>query len=422
MTLLSQLADSTTLLVAELRRPACAETLAGSPGRAHHLQFSRVASRRWGLGPRPRSTTWPGRPGAAGRRCTGCSPGARTHSWSRPWPGPRWPGWPAPSCTGWTKPPPWRTSSPPAWPKGRAEVAATPTLAFLLAHEPGDRRVPGWRFRVRRSCWPSLPLSSPRGWAGSSTRKRPAERENGPRGSCLPFCVCPTGRRPNRRRFGPFVRHHLHAPGPAPGPDRRIIMAIDLRSDRHHHQPRGPGAHQHRRRRGDPRGQGRVRHHFHVGLRKGRPAQAEPAVREGQDVDVECPDRPPVGHAGRSGGPPDGQDGRGRRFRPRGRPVEDGLCPLARCGMDPLRHREPELDAVAVHAWGTGRLDLYLPHRRERALDRRQVLRRNPGDGRGAPPRGVLPVPGHQAVGPLPDQRPPPGVARRHHLRQPLGT
>ena len=53
--------------------------------------------------------------------------------------------------------------------------------------------------------------------------------------------------------------------------------------------------HQHRRRRGDPRGEGQRRRHLHLGLREGRPAGAQQALREGQDVTVERRDRPAVG-------------------------------------------------------------------------------------------------------------------------------
>ena len=45
--------------------------------------------------------------------------------------------------------------------------------------------------------------------------------------------------------------------------------------------------------------------------------------------------------------------------------------------------------------------------RRDRPVDRRQVLRGDAGDGRGPPRRGVRQVPRHQARGPLPDQRAP---------------
>ena len=50
-----------------------------------------------------------------------------------------------------------------------------------------------------------------------------------------------------------------------------------------------------------------------------------------------------------------------------------------------------------VHARRAGRADLHGQDRRDRAVDRRQVLRRHPGDGRGPPRRGVRQVPRHQA-------------------------
>ena len=68
-----------------------------------------------------------------------------------------------------------------------------------------------------------------------------------------------------------------------------------------------------------------------------------------------------------------------------------------------------------------GALDLHREDRRDGAVDRREVLRVDPGDGRGPSRRGLRQVPRHEAVRPLPDQRPPPAAARRHHQRQPLG-
>ena len=55
------------------------------------------------------------------------------------------------------------------------------------------------------------------------------------------------------------------------------------------------------------------------------------------------------------------------------------------------------------------------------AVDRRQVLRVHPGDGRGPPRRGVRPLPRREADGPLPHQRQPDVAARRHPRRWPLG-
>ena len=51
--------------------------------------------------------------------------------------------------------------------------------------------------------------------------------------------------------------------------------------------------------------------------------------------------------------------------------------------------RVAELDALAVHARRAGRADLHRADRRDRAVDRRQVLRGDAGDGRGPPRRGV---------------------------------
>ena len=48
---------------------------------------------------------------------------------------------------------------------------------------------------------------------------------------------------------------------------------------------------------------------------------------------------------------------------------------------------------VAVHARRAGRADLHRADRRDRAVDRRQVLRGDAGDGRGPPRRGVRQVP-----------------------------
>ena len=68
-----------------------------------------------------------------------------------------------------------------------------------------------------------------------------------------------------------------------------------------------------------------------------------------------------------------------------------------------------------------GALVVYGQDRRDGALDRRQVLRVDPGDGRGPSRRGVRQVPRRQVVGSLSDQRPLEDVARRHHRGLPLG-
>ena len=78
------------------------------------------------------------------------------------------------------------------------------------------------------------------------------------------------------------------------------------------------------------------------------------------------------------------------RLRPPRRPHRHAVREVGRQGVDPVRRREPELDALAVHARRAGRADLHRADRRDRAVDRRQVLRGDAGDGRGPPRRGVL--------------------------------
>ena len=94
---------------------------------------------------------------------------------------------------------------------------------------------------------------------------------------------------------------------------------------------------------------------------------------------------------------------------------------VGRQALHAVRDREPELAAVAVHARRAGGAPLHGQDRRDGAVDRRQVLRGHPGDGRSAPRRGVLQVPRREALGPLPDERPPRASARRHRVRLTLG-
>ena len=86
-----------------------------------------------------------------------------------------------------------------------------------------------------------------------------------------------------------------------------------------------------------------------------------------------------------------------------------------------LGRRVDELAPEPVHARRAGRLGLHRQDRRDGAVDRRQVLRVDAGDGRGPSRRGVRQVPAGQAHRPLSDQRPPADAARRHHRGQPLG-
>ena len=101
----------------------------------------------------------------------------------------------------------------------------------------------------------------------------------------------------------------------------------------------------------------------------------------------------------------------------KGTPVRE----VDREGVGRVRRRVAELAALAVHARRAGRAALHGPHRRDRAVDRREVLRRHAGDGRGPPRRGVRQVPRREALRSLPDQRAPRPAARRHPRRQPLG-
>ena len=177
------------------------------------------------------------------------------------------------------------------------------------------------------------------------------------------------------------------------------------------------------RRRGLPPGARQLPGRVHLGLREGRQAPARQALREGQEGAVERPDRPGLVDRGRPG--------EGRHGQRRGQPGPDAVGPgrprrhrageVGRQGVAAVRHREPELAALAVHARRAGRAAVHGQDRRDGAVDRRQVLRRHPGDGRGPPRRGLLQVPRRQALRPLPDERAPGPPARRHRVRLPLG-
>ena len=170
-----------------------------------------------------------------------------------------------------------------------------------------------------------------------------------------------------------------------------------------------------------PRGGGQLRHPLHLGLRQGGPAQAEPLVREGQDVAVERRDRPGVGHAGRPGGGGHGQRRPRRAARCGHRPERHLPAPLVGQGVAPVRRREPELDAVAVPPRRAGRPALHGQDRRDVPwIDAKYYAATQVMD-EARHVEVFAQVPRHQALGPLPDQRPPAAAARRHHRRQPLG-
>ena len=80
--------------------------------------------------------------------------------------------------------------------------------------------------------------------------------------------------------------------------------------------------------------------------------------------------------------------------------AEEPGSPLATWGEKEfvqLGHRVAEGVAQPVHARRAGGDDGRGQDRRDRAVDRREVLRGDPDDGRGAPHRGVREVPPHQA-------------------------
>ncbi len=75
-----------------------------------------------------------------------------------------------------------------------------------------------------------------------------------------------------------------------------------------------------------------------------------------------------------------------------------------------------------VHARRAGRPDLHGQDRRDGAVDRRQVLRRHPGDGRGPPRRGVRQVPRHQARRATTRSTPTSACSSTTSSRTPAGT
>src|SRR6202034_3701068 len=102
-----------------------------------------------------------------------------------------------------------------------------------------------------------------------------------------------------------------------------------------------------------------LRNPFHLGLPPRGPAAPRPALREGQDLPVERPDRPALGHrrGPRAGGRRQPGDAWGQRVRYRRE--RDGLRALERSGLAAAGDREPELDALAVSPWGAGGVALH---------------------------------------------------------------
>ena len=79
------------------------------------------------------------------------------------------------------------------------------------------------------------------------------------------------------------------------------------------------------------------------------------------------------------------------------------------------------LDAVAVHARRAGRAAGDRADRQHRAVDRGEVLRRQPGGGRSAPRRGVSPLPDREVGRDLSGQPAPAHAAQSDHRRVALG-
>ena len=156
---------------------------------------------------------------------------------------------------------------------------------------------------------------------------------------------------------------------------------------------------EHRRRRDRPHGEGQRRRHLHVGLREGRAGRRStsstrrPRTRSGTARPT-CRGTPTsTSEARRARERGHQRGGLGAGLDLTGTPLRE----VDRQGVDRARHRVAELDAEPVHARRAGRAALHGQDRRDGAVDRRQVLRRHPGDGRGPPRRGVRQVPRHQA-------------------------
>ena len=353
-----------------------------------------------------------------------------------------------------------------------------PALRRARLRGPGHRRAGHRRLAPRDPPAVARPGHPARGLRGRPPRPRGRRRAarrtspTGPGGSAR-MVDGSQGHRPRR----PLARHRRHSctsptpsasascssrpsarPTPSPTSGTRVIARVarppsspsastsGLTSDRPHpdhhlgahhghrsghprprrrQRPRGDHRHhQHRRDRGDPHRRGQRRRHLHVGLREGRPPGAQQALREGQARAVERRDRPRLVDRRRS------REGHQRAAGlERGRTVPvDRRAPrlaaqeLRRQGVDRARRRVAELAPQPVHARRAGRADLHGQDRRDRAVDRRQVLRVDPGDGRGPPRRGLRQVPAGQAHRLLPDQRPPQDAARRHRRRTAAGT
>ena len=145
--------------------------------------------------------------------------------------------------------------------------------------------------------------------------------------------------------------------------------------------------------------------------RSARPARD--ALQQGDELAVEQRDRARLGHRRRSRGPrrQEHPAAAAHRRRPRGRRLAHRL--VGRQGADGARRRELQGAAQPVHARRAGRHDDRRQDRRDRSVDRRQVLRGHPDHGRGPPHRGLRQVPAHQAGRGVPDEPVPRGADHR---------
>ena len=155
---------------------------------------------------------------------------------------------------------------------------------------------------------------------------------------------------------------------------------------------------------------------------RSRPA-LDQALREGQDLAVERDDRSRLVDRRR---PREGRRRARRRDGRRGsnrwpRPNSPARA-LRREGVARGLRADAELAALAVPPRRAGRAAVHRPHRGDRAVDRREVLRVDAGGGRSSPRRGLRQVPLREDADPVQDQRQPRAPARRHPLRLAAGT
>ena len=171
-------------------------------------------------------------------------------------------------------------------------------------------------------------------------------------------------------------------------------------------------------------GAGHGRRHVHLGLRQGPAAGAREAVRAGEDRAVERDDRPRLVDRRRSRAHRDGAR-RPRRAHEVRAPADgrEGLAgrALGRAGVPALRGGEPRAPCQPVPPRRAGCAAVHGADRGDGAVDRREVLRVDAGDGRGAPRGGVRPLPRREARDAVPDERAPRRAHRRHPRRLPLG-